>query len=61
MLLSGKRLLLTGVLTPQSLAFGIAELALGSETWQKLLTRADQAMYQAKALGRDQWSASPNK
>jgi diguanylate cyclase (GGDEF)-like protein len=44
-----------------TVSIGIAELAVGSETWQKLLTRADQAMYQAKTLGRDQWAASPNK
>ena len=28
MLLSGKKLLITGVLTPQSIAYGVAELAL---------------------------------
>ena len=31
MLLQGKKLLITGVLTPQSIAYGVAEHALGDE------------------------------
>ncbi|MGO8968517.1 MAG: enoyl-ACP reductase FabI [Myxococcaceae bacterium] len=43
MLLSGKRLVITGVLTPQSLAFGIAELAQ-SEGAEVLLTGFGRAL-----------------
>ena len=43
MLLKGKRILMTGVLTPQSLAFGIAELAQ-SEGAEVLLTGFGRAM-----------------
>jgi diguanylate cyclase (GGDEF)-like protein len=37
---------------------GVAELRRGSEDWQKLLSRADAAMYEAKAQGRDRWVAA---
>ena len=43
MLLKGKRILVTGVLTPQSLAFAIAELAL-SEGAEVVLTGFERAM-----------------
>ena len=43
MLLQGKRILVTGVLTPQSLAFGIAELAQ-SEGAELVLTSFGRAM-----------------
>src|SRR5271169_2240570 len=43
MLLQGKRLVMTGVLTPQSLAFGIAELAQAQGA-EVLLTGFGRAM-----------------
>ena len=43
MLLQGKRLLITGVLTPQSLAYGIAELAQ-SEGAEIILTSFGRGM-----------------
>ena len=40
-------------------SFGIAELDLLGDTAESLLHRADQAMYRAKALGRDQVADQP--
>lgn len=44
-----------------TVSIGIAELQLQPETWQKLLNRADQAMYQAKEQGRNRWVAIENQ
>jgi diguanylate cyclase (GGDEF)-like protein len=43
-----------------TVSIGVVELKVGSETWQKLLNRADKAMYQAKEQGRDRWVAVKN-
>jgi diguanylate cyclase (GGDEF)-like protein len=43
---------------PITISAGAAELQTGHEDWQKFLSRADGAMYQAKALGRNRWSAA---
>ncbi len=43
---------------PITISAGAAELQIGHEDWQKFLSRADGAMYQAKALGRNRWSAA---
>jgi diguanylate cyclase (GGDEF)-like protein len=40
-------------------SFGVAELQPGDATAEDLLHRADQAMYRAKALGRDQIADRP--
>ena len=42
-------------------SFGVAELNPADATAENLLHRADQAMYQAKALGRDQVADSPTE
>jgi diguanylate cyclase (GGDEF)-like protein len=42
-----------------TLSAGVAEYRMGQEDWQKFLNRADAAMYQAKAEGRDRWAAAP--
>jgi diguanylate cyclase (GGDEF)-like protein len=44
-----------------TVSIGIAELNVGSETWQKLLNRADKAMYQAKEQGRNRFVAIENQ
>jgi diguanylate cyclase (GGDEF)-like protein len=44
-----------------TVSVGIAELDLASDTWRKLLNRADKAMYAAKEQGRDRWLALENK
>jgi diguanylate cyclase (GGDEF)-like protein len=41
-----------------TVSIGVAEYRPGREDWQKLLSRADSAMYQAKARGRDGWAAA---
>jgi diguanylate cyclase (GGDEF)-like protein len=41
-----------------TISIGVAEFRPGQEDWQKLLSRADSAMYEAKAQGRDRVSAS---
>ncbi len=43
-----------------TVSIGIAEFRFGSETWDKLLDRADKALYQAKKQGRDRWVAIEN-
>ncbi len=40
-----------------TISIGIAQYRVHEEDWQKLLNRADQALYQAKMNGRDQWVA----
>ena len=39
-----------------TVSIGIAEYQIGSESWDKLLSRADSALYQAKDNGRDGWA-----
>ena len=41
---------------PMTVSIGIAHFKPGVDDWRKLLDRADQALYQAKAAGRDQWA-----
>jgi diguanylate cyclase (GGDEF)-like protein len=43
---------------PITISAGVAEYRIGQEDWQKLLSRADAAMYEAKAQGRDRVAAS---
>jgi diguanylate cyclase (GGDEF)-like protein len=42
-----------------TISIGIAQYRLHDEDWQTLLTRADQALYQAKDSGRDRWVIMP--
>jgi diguanylate cyclase (GGDEF)-like protein len=39
-----------------TVSIGIAEYQIGSESWDKLLSRSDTALYQAKDNGRDGWA-----
>ena len=39
-----------------TVSIGVAEYKHGEETWQKLLSRADIALYAAKNAGRDRWA-----
>ncbi len=39
-----------------SLSIGIAQYRPGADDWRSLTERADQALYQAKHNGRDQWA-----
>jgi diguanylate cyclase (GGDEF)-like protein len=41
---------------PMTVSIGIAQFKPGEEDWRQLLDRADKALYQAKASGRDQWA-----
>jgi len=38
-----------------TISIGIAQYRIHQENWKQLLDRADQALYQAKMNGRDQW------
>jgi two-component system cell cycle response regulator len=38
-----------------TISIGVAELKIGTDTWESLLKRADDAMYEAKSRGRDRW------
>lgn len=38
-----------------TLSIGVAQLRPGKDTWETLLNRADNAMYEAKSNGRDRW------
>ena len=38
-----------------TISIGIAEFRLGGDSWHSLLKRADNAMFEAKNLGRDRW------
>lgn len=49
---------LGGNQTRITVSIGIAEYQIGSESWSKLLSRADAALYQAKDKGRDGWSVA---
>jgi diguanylate cyclase (GGDEF)-like protein len=41
-----------------SISLGIAQYRIGKESWDELLKRADQALYQSKDHGRDCWTIS---
>lgn len=38
-----------------TISIGIAQFQIGVDTWETLLKRADDAMYEAKNSGRDRW------
>ncbi|QTN25348.1 GGDEF domain-containing protein [Rhizobacter sp. AJA081-3] len=40
-------------------SIGVAMSAGGSERFERLIDRADQAMYRAKLAGKDRWEAAP--
>jgi diguanylate cyclase (GGDEF)-like protein len=40
-----------------TISIGIAQYRLREEGWQKLLERADHALYKAKNNGRDRWAS----
>jgi len=40
---------------PVTISVGVAELRIGQDTWDTLLNRADDAMYNAKKRGRNCW------
>jgi PleD family two-component response regulator len=37
----------------------VAVAAGGAERFERLIDRADQAMYRAKLAGKDRWEAAP--
>ncbi len=39
-----------------TISIGVAQYRIHGDDWRKLIERADQALYQAKNNGRDQWS-----
>ena len=39
-----------------TISIGIAQFRIRQENWEQLLNRADQALYQAKKNGRNQWA-----
>jgi len=47
-----------GEKTNLTVSIGVAEYRHCEETWQKLLSRADMALYDAKNAGRDRWAIS---
>jgi diguanylate cyclase (GGDEF)-like protein len=38
-----------------TISIGVAQYQPGTDTWDTLLNRADNAMYEAKNGGRDRW------
>jgi len=50
-----------GDLIHLTISIGVAEYRHGQENWQKFLSRADMALYEAKNSGRDQWAVSKEK
>ena len=42
-----------------TISVGVAQYQIDQEDWQRLLARADSALYDAKAAGRDRWAAAP--
>ncbi|HKI55463.1 MAG TPA: GGDEF domain-containing protein [Anaerolineales bacterium] len=38
-----------------TISIGVAQYRIGQENWEQFLHRADEALYQAKDMGRDQW------
>jgi len=47
-----------GEIIQLTVSVGVAEYRHGRENWQKFLSRADLALYDAKNAGRDRWSVS---
>lgn len=47
-----------GELIRMTVSIGVAEYNHGQENWQKFLSRADMALYEAKNSGRDRWMPS---
>ena len=47
-----------GEKTNLTISIGVAEYRHCEETWQKFLSRADMALYDAKNAGRDRWAIS---
>jgi diguanylate cyclase (GGDEF)-like protein len=47
-----------GEIIQLTISIGVAEYRHGQENWQKFLSRADMALYEAKNAGRDQWAIS---
>jgi len=47
-----------GEVIRMSVSIGVAEYKHGQENWQKFLSRADMALYEAKNSGRDRWISS---
>jgi diguanylate cyclase (GGDEF)-like protein len=47
-----------GVKIRLTVSIGIAEYRYDQENWQKFLSRADMALYEAKNAGRDRWAVS---
>jgi len=41
-----------------TISIGIAQYRIHQENWEQLLKRSDQALYQAKKNGRDQWAVT---
>jgi len=39
-----------------TLSIGVAQFRIEVDTWDSLLSRADNAMYEAKNIGRDRWT-----
>jgi len=39
-----------------TISVGVAQFRNGQENWEQFLSRADDALYQAKENGRDQWA-----
>ena len=38
-----------------TISIGLAQYHIGDENWEQFLHRADEALYKAKDMGRDQW------
>jgi len=38
-----------------TISIGVAQYRVGQENWEQFLHRADEALYKAKDMGRDQW------
>ena len=47
-----------GEIIQLTISIGVAEYRHSQENWQKFLSRADMALYEAKNAGRDQWAIS---
>lgn len=47
-----------GDVIKMTVSIGVAEFKHGQENWQKFLSRADLALYEAKNNGRDRWAVS---
>jgi diguanylate cyclase (GGDEF)-like protein len=45
-----------GYVIKVTLSIGVAQLKVGNDSWDTLLKRADNAMYEAKQNGRDGWA-----